>query len=98
MRLAQELGARVVTVAADDVGTELLAWARRENVTRIVVGRSRRSSWRQRLRRSPVDRLLSGHDGLDVHVLAPRGPSARSRRRLSSRVGNLPPGATTRWR
>lgn len=73
LRLAQELGARVATVTADNVGDELLAWARRENVTRIVVGRSRRSNWWQRLRRSPVDRLLSGHDGLDVHVLAPRG-------------------------
>ena len=81
LRLAQELGARVATVTADDVGAELLAWAQRENVTRIVVGRSRRSGWVHRLRRSPVDRLLSGHDGLDVHVLAPRGqqPEARSR-------------------
>ncbi|MBK6494182.1 MAG: sensor histidine kinase KdpD [Gemmatimonadetes bacterium] len=87
MRLAQELGARVVTVAADDVGTELLAWARRENVTRIVVGRSRRSSWLQRLRRSPVDRLLSGHDGLDVHVLAPRGAESVPGRGVAEPTG-----------
>ncbi|MDX2263091.1 MAG: sensor histidine kinase KdpD [Gemmatimonadales bacterium] len=80
LRLAQELGARVATVTGDDVGHELLAWARRENVTRIVVGRSRRTGWLQRLQPSPVDRLLGGHDGLDVHVLAPRGPAPSTAR------------------
>ena len=93
LRLAQELGARVATVAADDVGTELLAWARRENVTRIVVGRSRRSNWLQRLRRSPIDRLLSVHDGIDVHVLAPRGMESETRPDAPDSVGR-----STSWR
>lgn len=84
LRLAQELGARVATVTADDVGAELLAWAQRENVTRIVVGRSRHSGWMHRLRRSPIDRLLGGHEGLDVHVLAPRGPQPEPRRVASN--------------
>lgn len=92
LRLAQELGARVATVTGTDVGDELLDWARRENVTRIVVGRSRRTGWLQRLRHSPVDRVLGGHDGLDVHVLAPRGPDAAVPRAERPPPAARPPG------
>ncbi len=81
LRLAEELGARAQTVTGTDAGDELLAWARDENVTRVVLGRSQRAGWWRRLRASPVDRLLASQDGLDVHVLAPRERQTEPRQR-----------------
>lgn len=79
LRLAEELGARAQTVTGIDVGTELIAWAREENVTRVVVGHSREAAWMRHFRRSPLDRLLAAHEGIDVHVLALREASAGPR-------------------
>ena len=42
MRLADRLGATTVRINAKALATEVLAYARRNNITQIVVGRSRR--------------------------------------------------------
>lgn len=93
LRLGEELGARALAVTGTDVGADLLAMIRRENVTRVVLGRSRRSGWWARLRPSPVDRLLAGYEGIDVHVVAPRRD-----RPASVRDADAAPGRGASWR
>jgi len=61
LRLAESLGAEVVTLNTDrDVAAELLAFARSRNVSRIVVGRPRRRRFpwanRERVSRRLIDR------------------------------------------
>ena len=50
LRLAESLGAVVVRLSGTRVAEELLAWARRENVTRIVIGKPTHSRLWDRLR------------------------------------------------
>ncbi|MCB9896704.1 MAG: sensor histidine kinase KdpD [Planctomycetes bacterium] len=71
LRLAETLGAEVVTLQGEDVAGEILEYAASRNVTTIMVGRSRaatRSFWRGR---GIVDRLL--RDGGDIDVLVVNG-------------------------
>ncbi len=70
MRLAQELGAEVVTVRSEDIVTGLLDLARQRNITQIVVGKPNRS-W-LKLRRHPasfVERLIRDSGRIDIYVV-----------------------------
>jgi two-component system sensor histidine kinase KdpD len=69
LQLADELGARPVTLQGHDVAEEILAHARAQNVTRIVVGKPTRRHWRDRFRGSLVDRLVRGSGDVDVYVI-----------------------------
>jgi two-component system sensor histidine kinase KdpD len=69
LQLADEFGARTVTLQGHDVAEELLAYARAHNVTRIVAGKPTRRRLRDRLRGSLVDRLVRGSGDVDVYVI-----------------------------
>jgi two-component system sensor histidine kinase KdpD len=70
LRLAEQLGAQTVTLRGQNIATELLAYARSRNVTRIVVGKPRRQAWVRRLRSSMVDALVEGSGDIDVYVIS----------------------------
>jgi two-component system sensor histidine kinase KdpD len=73
LRLAESLGAQVVRLAGTDVAGAVLAWARKHNVTRIVIGKPTHSWWRDRLRGSLLDAVVRGSGDIDVHVIAGDG-------------------------
>ncbi|HXT57729.1 MAG TPA: DUF4118 domain-containing protein, partial [Pirellulales bacterium] len=68
-RLAEQLGAEVVTLAGGSAAEELVSYARVRNVTRIVVGKSGPLPWFRRLRRNLVDELLRSSREIDIHVI-----------------------------
>ncbi len=68
MRLAEQLGAEVVSVPGTSVVEEILAFARARNATRIVVGKSRRSRWFELRHPSVVDALVRSGSGLAIEV------------------------------
>lgn len=91
-RLAEQLGAETVTLTGLDVSAELLAHARAQNVTKIVVGKPAGSWWRYRLFGSALDKLIRGSDEIDVYVIrgekdeerAPAVPRLRRRSPIRS--------------
>lgn len=82
-RLAERLGAEVVTLAGEDVAATLLDFARSRNVTKILVGKTERPRWRRLISGSIVDDLLEGSGDIDVYVIrgrdepSPPGPPRR---------------------
>lgn len=68
--LAREMGAEVVRLRARDPVAAMLEFARSHRVGHVVVGRSRRPQWWQRLGRSVPIRMVREGSGLDVHVVA----------------------------
>lgn len=78
MRLAERLGATTVRLNAKDLTAEILAYARRNNVTQIVIGRSR-AGWVDRLLGRSLSRDLIGRaQGLSVLVVVPdRAPETK---------------------
>lgn len=69
IQLAQSLGAEVVKLEGDDVAAALCRFARQNAVTLLIVGQSRQSGLRHRLRGSIVQRLVLNAQGLDVLVV-----------------------------
>lgn len=69
MRIAEELGAKVLTVVGKDLPEEVLGVARNHNVTTIVIGNPRQSRWREFINGSTVDKILRHSGGINVHVI-----------------------------
>jgi two-component system sensor histidine kinase KdpD len=86
LRLAQSLGATVVRLSGVDVAGPLLAYARKHNVTKLVIGKPTHSRLLDRVRGSLLDDVVRGSgDDIDVHVISgdvPREEEAR---------GSVPP-------
>ncbi|BBA70914.1 sensor histidine kinase [Geobacter sulfurreducens] len=95
LRLAESLGAQVATVTATSVAEAVIDYARRHNVTRIVVGKPDKPRWREFLRLPLVDRIIRLSGAIDVHVVsygpaeAGKGPALPVRRGPISLSGYL---------
>ncbi len=70
LRLAERLGAETVTLTGDDAAQAILAFAREQNVTKIVAGKPRARGLRGRLRTSFLDELILGSRDIDIYVTA----------------------------
>jgi two-component system sensor histidine kinase KdpD len=79
MRLAERLGAELARLSARNLPEELLRFARRENVTQIVLGRSA-ADWFARLRgRSLPEQVVRLASGVAVHIVTSDEPARRPR-------------------
>jgi two-component system sensor histidine kinase KdpD len=72
LRLAQALGGEPVTVPGGDrrIADDVIAYARANNATQIVIGKSARSRWFEILHGSVVHDLVRRSGNISVHVVA----------------------------
>ena len=75
LRLAERLGGEVTRLIGSDVPGEILKFAQRENITQIVVGRSKAGVLTTLMGRSLSDALIGKADQIGVHVVP--GDSAK---------------------
>jgi two-component system, OmpR family, sensor histidine kinase KdpD len=86
LRLAEELGARTVTLPGASAAEEIIRYARAQNVTKIVVGVSHHPRWVQWIHGSLVDRVIRASGAIDVYVISsPTEPRQPSRPRWEDR-------------
>jgi len=69
IRLAEELGAKVVKLKARRVADALIDFARREGITHVIFGQSSRSRWDILLHGSVINRFLAEVKDATVHVV-----------------------------
>ncbi len=69
IRLAEELGAKTLTVVGTDLIEEVLEVARSHNITTIVIGKPRHSRWWELIHGSAVDKIIRRSGGINVHVI-----------------------------
>ena len=69
LRLAQRLGAEPVLIPGQDVADSVIDYARANNVTHLIVGKSDRPRWRQLLSGSITQRLINRAGGINIHVI-----------------------------
>jgi two-component system sensor histidine kinase KdpD len=70
LRLAEALGAQVVRLTGRRISDTVLDFARRRNVTRIVLGKPRHPRLRDLLRGSLVDEIIRGSGDVEVNVIS----------------------------
>jgi two-component system sensor histidine kinase KdpD len=69
LNLAERLGADTAVLSGESIVDEILAFAVRRNVTKIVVGKPALPRWRELLSGSIVDDLIRKGGDIDVHVV-----------------------------
>ena len=69
MKLAESLGAETQTLTGTDLPAELLRFAKFENVTQIVIGRSRSGFFNELLRRSLPHELVRRTQDIAIHLV-----------------------------
>ena len=77
LKLAQDLGARTATQAADDIAQAIVDYARQHDLGRVMVGRGQPGRWRW-FRRALAGRLARLAPDLDLLALAQDNPPRRS--------------------
>jgi two-component system sensor histidine kinase KdpD len=70
MRLVETLGGEPVTLRAEDGAIETVRYARKRNVTKIVVGKPTHARWRDVIRPSFLDNLVRQSREIDVYVIS----------------------------
>ena len=70
LRLAESLGAETAVLSGERPAEEILDYARRRNVSKIVVGKPVHSRWRDLFVGSVCDELVRGSGGVDVYILS----------------------------
>lgn len=85
MRLAEELGGKVLTSPGDSIASTVLEIAHTHNITKIVAGKPARPKWQEILRGSFVDQLIRGSGSIDVYV-------------VSGEPDKLKPTESSKWR
>ena len=73
LRLAERLGGEAVTVPGERVAEEVVAYARSNNITRIIVGKSERSRWFEMFRGSIVHDLIREAGPIGVLAMSGEG-------------------------
>ncbi|MGD0483246.1 MAG: sensor histidine kinase KdpD [Gemmatimonadales bacterium] len=89
LQLAQSLGAQTAALAGQDAAEEILAYARDQNVTKIVVGKPTHPRWRDALFGSLLDRLIRGSGDVDVYVITGDAEAPVRRRAAAGRRSPL---------
>ena len=94
MRLAQQLGAEIVTTHGEDVPTQIAEYVRLSDVTKIVIGRSgaqRRHFWSEP---TLTERLITLAPEVDIHII-PDVEAYKSYR--GKRLLTIRPAFPTAW-
>lgn len=69
IRLAEELGAEVISLVGDDLAEEIVELARQRNVSQIIIGKPLKRSFLQWFSGSVVDKVIRLSKGISVHVI-----------------------------
>lgn len=86
MRLAESLGAETQTLTGTDLPAEVLRFAKFENVTQIVIGRSRGGFFSELLRRSLPHELVRRTEDIAIHLVTREAETTQPLRRKQFRV------------
>jgi len=73
LRLAERLGGEAITVPGNDAAKDALAYAKANNVTQIILGKSMRSRWFELLHGSVARDLMREAGNIGVQIVAAEG-------------------------
>jgi two-component system sensor histidine kinase KdpD len=82
LQLAGKLGATTVTVFGLNIATTVIDYARRHNITRIIIGKTLRPRWQEYVFGSVVDQLIHYSGNIDIYVIS-------SSEHIPQKIGDL---------
>ncbi len=73
LQLAEQLGSETATINGHNVAEEILTFARRRNVTKVIVGKPVHPVWRDLVYGSMLNSLVRSSGDIDVYVINGEG-------------------------
>lgn len=70
LRIAEQMGAKIEYIYGQNALKELIAFAKKNGITRIVIGKTPKSRWREILFGSLADGLIRNSDGIEITVIS----------------------------
>jgi len=70
LHLAEELGARSRTLTGRSIPDSVLAYAKKHNINKIVIGKPVQPRWKELFSGSIVDQLISASGDIDIFVIS----------------------------
>jgi two-component system sensor histidine kinase KdpD len=77
LRMAERMGARVATIQGNSVVNAVTEFAGKNNITKIVVGKSQRNRWQSLFAGSIMNQLIRQSEHFDVYIVGSRGEPAQ---------------------
>jgi two-component system sensor histidine kinase KdpD len=97
LKLAETLGGETRTLVGTDIPAELLRFAKFENVTQIVIGRSGGGPFAELFRRSLPHELVRRAEDIAIHVVTGHVEHARVSRQFRLLAGQVDGWASYLW-
>jgi len=72
LQLAEELGAKSLTIGGSSIQEAVLEYARKNNITKVVVGKPLKPRWQELWKGSIVDQFVYASGDIDVYVISAR--------------------------
>jgi two-component system sensor histidine kinase KdpD len=85
LRLAEQLGAETVLIPGQDVADTIIDYARANNVTHIIVSKSRRVRWWRRSSWTVTQQVINRAGGINIHVIEAPEQTAKAARAVPAR-------------
>jgi two-component system sensor histidine kinase KdpD len=82
LQLAEKLGATTVTLFGLNIASTVIDYARKHNITRIIIGKTLRPRWQEYVFGSVVDQLIHYSGDIDVYVIS-------SNEHIQQKIGDL---------
>jgi two-component system, OmpR family, sensor histidine kinase KdpD len=76
LRLAEEMGAKAVTIQGNSISEAVIDYAIKNNITKIVVGKPLRRRWLKLRDEVVLDRIIHQSEDIDVYVVSGGGEPA----------------------
>lgn len=70
LQLAEQLGAKVLTLAGRSIHEAVLDFARKNNITKVVVGKPLKPRWKEIWTGSIVDQFVYASGDIDIYVIS----------------------------
>jgi two-component system sensor histidine kinase KdpD len=70
LQLAEELGARTRVLTGRSISEEVLAYAQKHNVTKIIIGKPLKPHWKEIIKGSIVEQMIHSSGDIDIFVIS----------------------------
>ena len=70
LQLVEQLGGQALTIGGVDIAKEIINFSKNCNITRIILGKSPRSRWKEIFNPSLANQLVSSCNDLDLYILS----------------------------
>ena len=72
LQLAEELGGKSVTIAGVSIQEAVLDYSKKNNITKVIVGKPLKPRWQELWKGSIVDQMIYASGDIDIYVISAR--------------------------